>query len=145
MSSPPWTVWGGLAYVFIIKLYSLMNPTRYQTDASRTAPTPDQNQAIKLRLLSADPDLLHAAMGICTEAGEFQDAIKKVVIYNAPLDRHNLEEELGDLMWYIALACNALNIKLSNVMNANIVKLRQRYPQAFSEADAVARKDKQHG
>lgn len=83
--------------------------------------------------------LLHAAIGMCTEAGEFQDALKKFVFYNAERDGYNLIEELGDMMWYIAVACDALDVTLQSVMQKNIDKLRKRYPEKFKEQDAVAR------
>jgi NTP pyrophosphatase (non-canonical NTP hydrolase) len=49
--------------------------------------------------------LLHAQLGIASEAGELADAIKKEYAYEQSLDKENVEEELGDLLWYISLAC----------------------------------------
>jgi len=53
-------------------------------------------------------NLLHAAMGICTESGEFFDPIKKHLMYGKPLDEENMREELGDLLWYIAVGAENL-------------------------------------
>jgi len=88
-------------------------------------------------------DLLHAALGMETESGEFADPLKKHIFYGKALDFDNLREELGDLLWYIAIAADALDTSLSAIMTANIKKLSERYPdKAFNEADAVERKDK---
>lgn len=83
--------------------------------------------------------LLHAAQGMSTETGEFTDVLKKWIFYGRPVDEVNLEEELGDLMWYIAEAANALGVDLGKLMAMNIEKLRARYPDKFTESDAQNR------
>lgn len=83
--------------------------------------------------------LLHAAMGMCTEAGEFQDQLKRHLFYGKPIDSVNLAEEVGDMMWYLALAANALNVDLIEVATKNIAKLKARYPDKFKEHDALNR------
>ncbi len=83
--------------------------------------------------------LLHAAMGMVTEAGEFMDALKKYIIYGKPLDEVNLKEELGDLNWYEAIAHNTLNSSFEEVMIMNTKKLRKRYANKFSENEAINR------
>lgn len=83
--------------------------------------------------------LLHATIGLCTETGELQDVLKKSLFYGKPLDRTNLAEELGDVMWYIAIACDALGVSLEGVMEKNIAKLKARYGEKFSEAAALIR------
>ena len=89
-------------------------------------------------------NLIHALMGICTEAGEFADPIKKYLMYGKDLDEENLKEELGDLLWYIAIACETLNTSMSEVMTDNIRKLSKRYPgQFFTEQAAKNRVDKE--
>jgi NTP pyrophosphatase (non-canonical NTP hydrolase) len=88
-------------------------------------------------------DLLHAGMGICTEGGEFFDPIKKHIMYGKELDTDNMREELGDLLWYIAIAAEALGTNLSDIMTENIRKLAKRYPdQIFTEHAAKKRADK---
>lgn len=86
--------------------------------------------------------LMHAQLGLSSEAGEFADALKRHTIYGKELDRENLKEELGDLLWYMALAANALGESLGTIAAANIAKLRDRYPEKYTDADALARKDK---
>jgi NTP pyrophosphatase (non-canonical NTP hydrolase) len=83
--------------------------------------------------------LLHAAMGLCTESGEFMDMLKKHILYGKPIDRPNLQEELGDLEWYIALAIDELTTTFGVVFELNINKLRARYPNKFTEHDALNR------
>lgn len=83
--------------------------------------------------------LLHASMGLCTEAGEFQDVLKKHIFYGKPVDFVGLQEEIGDVMWYVALACNAMGVSLDKIMTTNIEKLRARYPERFTEEKAQNR------
>lgn len=83
--------------------------------------------------------LMHAAMGIGTEGGEFQDAIKKCIFYGKPIDTVNLVEELGDIMWYIAIACDTLGVDLEEVMQKNSDKIHSRYAGGFSEEKAQKR------
>lgn len=59
--------------------------------------------------------MLHFAIGLSTESAEILDQIKKHVYYNKPLDIINLEEELGDCLWYIALACRTLKAVKRNL------------------------------
>jgi len=82
---------------------------------------------------------LHAAIGICTEAGELQDAFKKHIFYGRALDETNIKEELGDLLWYIALLCNWLECSFEEVQEMVIAKLRKRYPDKFTTYDALNR------
>lgn len=96
--------------------------------------------AIHARLGNEDTlRLLHSGLGACTEASELADAIKKHVFYGKELDKKNLKEEVGDLMWYIAIACDTLGISLNQVMTDNIAKLAKRYPNKFTEHDAINR------
>lgn len=55
--------------------------------------------------------LRHSAMGLITEAAELLDAYKKHIYYGKPLDRVNIEEEVGDLAWYYALMCDVAGYK----------------------------------
>lgn len=118
-----------------------MTPNEYQKECQRNQPSFEQDLLIEKRM-SRNAMLLHALLGLCSEIGEFADAIKKHVIYNQPLDITNLKEELGDKCWYLALACTALDINLEDVMQHNIDKLRIRYPEKFTEEHASLRLDK---
>src|SRR5438034_4425895 len=67
---------------------------------------------------------LHAALGMATEAGEFVDLFKKSLFYNngESVDPNKVCEEVGDILWYAALACNAYGFTMEGVMEANIAK-----------------------
>ena len=78
--------------------------------------------------------LVHAMIGMVTEAGEFQDMMKKHLMYGKEIDRTNLVEELGDIMWYVGLACSELGVSLDEVMAINNAKLAARYGDVFTEA-----------
>ena len=93
--------------------------------------------------MDAQDDLLHAALGLTGEAGEFADCIKKHWAYGQKLDAQNAIEELGDLLWYVALACDALNVSMDEVAARNIGKLRKRYPEKYQDELAAMRADKQ--
>ncbi len=83
--------------------------------------------------------LVNAALGLTGEAGELANAIKKWQFHGHELDEENVIEELGDIMWYVALACRELDITIDDVLNANINKLRRRYPQGFTYTDSINR------
>lgn len=83
--------------------------------------------------------LLHGSIGACTEAGEMIDALKKHIYYGKPLDKVNLLEECGDLLWYCSIIMDALGASYQEVMQTNIEKLAARYPDKFSEESAINR------
>lgn len=83
--------------------------------------------------------LLHGSVGMCTEAAEFQDALKKHLFYGKPLDEVNLIEELGDALWYQAIICDELGVTFEEVMQKNSKKLMHRYKDGFSETQALGR------
>lgn len=110
----------------------------YQQLAARTAKA----------MPTLELDLTHAALGMTTETGEFADVVKRALIYERPLEEghlQNMKEELGDLMWYVALAATKLNIPLSEICADNIAKLARRYPEKYTNQAALARADKVEG
>ena len=75
--------------------------------------------------------LLTAAVGISAEGGEFMEIVKKMVFQGKPWNDDNREHliiELGDVMWYVAQACMALDISFEEVLERNVKKLEKRYP-----------------
>ena len=106
-----------------------MNLNEYQSLALRTA---GENK-------TAEHDLLHAGMGVITEGAEFLDVLKKEHAYGKPRDMINLHEEIGDVLWYCALACRGLGTTLEAVAQTNILKLQARYPDRFTEEHALVR------
>lgn len=88
----------------------------------------------------ASARLLHAAMGCVTESGELLDQMKKHLVYGKPLDETNFKEELGDILWYIQLACNVLGTSFSQLMLQNAAKLKVRFGDRF-DFDKVLNRD----
>ena len=88
--------------------------------------------------------LLTAAVGISAEGGEFMEIVKKIIFQGKPANADNLEHlkiELGDVMWYVAQACMALEIDMDDVLDTNIKKLEKRYEDGhFSEYYSENRK-----
>ncbi len=115
-----------------------MNSKDYISNAIKTEST--DFQAMNQRLQNdGSKRLLHAGFGLSTEAGEFLDALKKHIFYGKELDRVNLREELGDLFWYMAIACDELDVPFEALMQRNIEKLKARYGEKFSEEKAEKR------
>ena len=75
--------------------------------------------------------LTTAGVGLAAESGEFLEIVKKMVFQGKPWNSDNREHliiELGDVMWYVAQACMALDISFDEVIEGNIKKLEKRYP-----------------
>lgn len=81
----------------------------------------------------------HMLYGMITEVGELIDNFKKNLAYGKEIDWVNVEEELGDLMFYIASFCRLNNIDLENVILANVSKLEERYKENFTMQEALNR------
>lgn len=78
--------------------------------------------------------LLTAGVGITAESGEFTEIVKKIVFQGKPFNEDNREHliiELGDVLWYVAQACIALNISMDEVFHHNVAKLLKRYPEGI--------------
>jgi len=78
------------------------------------------------------PRLLTAALGMTAEAGEFTEVVKKIVLQGKPYTEENvfhMKRELGDICWYIAQACMALDTNFREIMEMNYEKLSARYPE----------------
>jgi len=76
--------------------------------------------------------LLTAGVGINAEGGEFLEIIKKMIFQGKPWNEDNKEHliiELGDIMWYVAQACMALEVSMDQVLETNVKKLEKRYPE----------------
>ena len=75
--------------------------------------------------------LTTAGVGLAAESGEFLEIVKKMVFQGKPWNDDNREHliiELGDIMWYVANACIALNVEFDDVVRGNVKKLEKRYP-----------------
>lgn len=98
-------------------------------------------EAIKARLSNEKTlRILHAIIGLSTEVGELEDALKKHIFYGKELDEVNLMEECGDLFWYLAILHNVFGKGFEYNMKKNIAKLKARYGDKFNEEGALNRK-----
>ena len=111
-------------------------------DQVTSAPSKDNAQFIaRVASLKAEgcdiQRLLTAAVGIAAEGGEFMEIVKKITFQGKPWNADNIDHlkiELGDVMWYVAQACMALDISLEEVLDRNISKLAARYPEGTFDA-----------
>ena len=90
---------------------------------------------------SSDERLLLGAMGLAGESGEVVDLIKKVHFAGHPLDIVKVKDELGDVMWYIALLCHTLDFSLEDLRAGNVAKMHIRYPNGFERERSVNRQE----
>ncbi len=115
-----------------------VDPTKYIQFVDEVTSQPSKNhEAFIYRLQELEGQefpserLLTASVGMCAEAGEFTEIVKKIIFQGKPVNEENLfhlKRELGDIMWYVAQACIGLNISLDEVLEMNVEKLVARYP-----------------
>ena len=106
-----------------------MTINEYQELAMRTVnPELDKNQM-----------LINSVMGLCGESGEAIDVVKKWYAHGHELDREHLKKELGDIAWYLAEAATALDLEFEDILEANIDKLKKRYPEGFETEKSINR------
>jgi NTP pyrophosphatase (non-canonical NTP hydrolase) len=107
-----------------------MDITEYAKEVHRTCNITDQKELLTL-----------AALGIAGEAGEVVDTVKKVLYHSHELDISSLSKEVGDLLWYMVLLCDTVGFTLDDVMQANVEKLRKRYPHGFDTQKSRERQE----
>lgn len=115
-----------------------MNPTEFL----KSVDTLENKQFDKLKERFVQEEnirLSHAAIGLCTEVGEFQDLLKKKLMYGKEIEKSKLVDELGDILWYFGVACNVLGVSFEEIMEKNWKKLSTRYGEKlqFSENAAI--------
>ena len=99
-----------------------MNLNEYQELSKRTMPNKDMKK-----------DSANYALGLAGESGEVADNIKKWIFHGHGLDRMELLKELGDVLHYVSGLATMHHFTLEEVAQANIDKLKERYPDGFSE------------
>ena len=105
------------------------------------------NEYQKLAMTTLNPELskkdvlINGVMGLCGEAGEVIDIVKKHLAQGHELDREGLIKELGDVAWYLAETAYALDVDLETVLEGNINKLKKRYPEGFAAERSVNREE----
>ena len=122
----------------------MIDPKRYAefVDAVTSEESKDGIAFVnRLRNLEGDNCEIHrlltAAVGISAEGGEFLEIVKKITFQGKPYDEasvNHLKIELGDVLWYVAQACMALDVSLDDVIAQNITKLAARYPEGHFDS-----------
>lgn len=107
-----------------------MTPNEYQAAAMRTCSIPYDHRSEMVD---------HAVFGLTSEAGEISGIFQKRY-QGHPVRREHLVREIGDVLWMIAELCTAFDIDLEDVMEANIAKLKERYPDGFDPEHSLHRK-----
>lgn len=97
---------------------------------------------IRARLDVPGIRLLHAAIGMNTEAGEVIDLVKKKLFYGKSVDRTKFLDEMGDLVWYLGLACDVLGTTFEELKAGNAAKLAERYREGKFSAQAAINPNK---
>ena len=88
------------------------------------------------------PNVLYAAIGMCGEAGEVSELIKKYAYHGHTIDREHLARELGDVLWYVSYIAHLFGYPLGKIMAMNQEKLAKRYPDGkFDEERSRNRKE----
>lgn len=105
------------------------------------------NEYQKLAMATLNPSLekkdilINSVMGLCGEAGEAIDIVKKWLAQGHELKKEQLLKELGDIAWYLAEAATALETPLEDILQANIEKLKKRYPTGFDVQRSLLREE----
>lgn len=102
------------------------------------------NEYQNLALRTAGQDVAHdlilnGVMGLNGEAGECIDIVKKYMFQGHSIDTYKLIDELGDVMWYIAITAAGLGVNLDDIMQHNVDKLWARYPNGFDAERSIHR------
>ena len=108
-----------------------MDIMEYQEKAKRTVNTNLQD----------DEQLANLCMGLCGESGEVVDYLKKCLYHGHKIEKEKLFEELGDIMWYLTNIATLFKLPMDNILDVNIKKLEERYPEGFSEEKSINRKE----
>ncbi len=87
----------------------------------------------------SEEKLTLAALGLTGESGEVADHMKKYLFQDHAIDAAHIAKELGDILWYLVLACDAIDSSLEDVMLMNVEKLRKRYPNGFDAERSIHR------
>ena len=88
------------------------------------------------------PNVLYAAIGMCGEAGEVSELVKKYAYHGHTMDTEHLARELGDVLWYVSYMADLFGYSLGEIMEMNQDKLAKRYPDGkFDEERSRNRKE----
>ena len=109
-----------------------MTLNEYQALAQRTS-----NRTLEMK-----GHLFNGVLGLAGEAGECADLVKKHYFQDGRLFVDGLEDELGDVLWYVAETAAALGLTLEDVATRNVEKLKKRYPEGFDAERSLHRNER---
>ena len=120
-----------------------MDFKEYQKLAMRTNDgkcTERLKHRVDVRVVGEDfGGIINASLGLSGEVGELNDMIKKWIYHGHKLDIYEVQKEIGDICWYVAMMCESFGLEMDRVVEVNINKLKQRYPEGFSEQASIKR------
>jgi NTP pyrophosphatase (non-canonical NTP hydrolase) len=109
-----------------------MDLKQYQQEVARTCATSDSQETVKMALV-----------GLQDELGEVAGPLKKWLWHGHAINLNHLEDEIGDVLWYLSTLCNAVGVSLDDALQGNVEKLRRRYPDGFSSERSINREEGQ--
>ncbi len=83
-----------------------------------------------------ESELSSWGLGVAGEAGDIASCIKKLLFHKNDSIKEGIKENIGDMLWYTSMICNSLGWDFEKILEENIKKLKERYPQGFTEKDA---------
>ena len=89
--------------------------------------------------LTANEQLMNMGAGLCGEGGEIIDTLKKALYQGHELDKDNLAEEIGDVMFYLVNLATLLGFNIEDILQGNVDKLKKRYPNGFDADRSINR------
>jgi NTP pyrophosphatase (non-canonical NTP hydrolase) len=99
----------------------------------------DNYQANVLKTWNEEPAhdqrVLNSALGLCGEAGEVAELLKKYYFHGKPLSLADLQDELGDVLYYLTVLAVENGFDLTEIAGRNILKLKRRYPDGFAKGE----------
>lgn len=100
-----------------------------------------QKQAARTRNPKVKEPILEGLMGLNGEAGEALEVLKKAMFQGHEIDFDKIAEEIGDCLWYLSEVADAIGVPLEIIAMDNLNKLKNRYPDGYSDEKSVNRTD----
>lgn len=113
-----------------------MDTSEYQKKAARTLVDRPEFAISDVEIM-----LIWTSIGLAGEAGEVAEQVKKGVFHQHGINEQKLKKELGDALWYLAGICTVMGFDMGEIMQQNIDKLIERYPNGFNSEDSIKRVD----
>jgi NTP pyrophosphatase (non-canonical NTP hydrolase) len=98
----------------------------------------------EIKGMANNPCFLSTDREVFIKAGRIADMVKKATAHGVPLDREKLKKELGDVLWYITAVASDNKLTLQEIAEANVAKLRARYPEGFVKGGGVREEKATH-